>query len=398
MLPVTTPAEGTTDVSLLVATTRRATPDDLGTLFSGERSRRMSFAAIDVSLPPVHVAGEVEWPISYPGDPARHFVTRKVEPLDQAGFRSALRQRTRADRNHRHVMVFVHGYNSLFDDAVYRLAQIAVDSGAPVTPVLFTWPSRGQILAYGYDRESATFSRDALETLLDELAAEPSVSEVSILAHSMGNWVTLEALRQQAIRRGGVPAKIRNVMLAAPDVDVDVARAAAMRMGQRRPRFTLFVSKDDRALAASRRVWGGARLGQIDPTVEPYKSALAEYDIDAVDLTQVRGSDMLNHGKYADSAVVRAIGNRLSSGQDIGTRGEGIGDTIAGTVSGVAATVGTAAGAVVAAPIAIVDPATRRNYGERLGALVPGQEDPSLLPLATDDAPAARRPPQRRAN
>ncbi len=390
MLPVTTPAAGATVIPILVATTRRATPDDLGTLFSGERSRRVSFAQIDVSIPPSHVPGEVEWPSSSPGDPSRHFVTRAVAPLDAGGFRDALRRQVRKDRGHRHVMVFVHGYNNLFDDAVYRLAQITADSGAPVTPVLFTWPSRGKVLAYGYDRESATYSRDALEKLLDELAAEPSVGEISVLAHSMGNWVTLEALRQQAIRRGSVPAKIRNVMLAAPDVDVDVARAGAMRMGKPRPRFTLFVSKDDRALAASRRVWGGVRLGQIDPTLEPYKSALAEYDIDPVDLTAVRGSDMLNHSKFADSAVVRAIGNRLSSGQDIGTRGESLGDTIAATVSGVASGVGSVAGAVVAAPIAIVDPHTRRNYGERLGAIVPGAEDPAPA-LASDDPPPAPR-------
>ncbi len=71
----------------------------------------------------------------------------------------------------------------------------------------------------------------------------------------MGNWLTLEALRQMAIRNDGLPKKFKNVMLAAPDVDVDVFRSQIEDMGSQHPRFTLFVSRDDRALAFSRRVW-----------------------------------------------------------------------------------------------------------------------------------------------
>ena len=67
-----------------------------------------------------------------------------------------------------------------------------------------------------------------------------------------------------AIRDGRVAPKIRNVLLAAPDVDVDLFREAVLDMGKSRPSFTLFVSQDDRALALSRRIWGDVRLGAID--------------------------------------------------------------------------------------------------------------------------------------
>ena len=100
---------------------------------------------------------------------------------------------------------------------------------------------------------------------------------MSILAHSMGNWLALESLRQMAIRNGGLPAKFKNIMLAAPDVDVDVFRSQIADMGKPHPQFTLFVSRDDRALAVSRRVWGDvARLGSIDPEQHPYKAELAQ--------------------------------------------------------------------------------------------------------------------------
>ncbi|MGO8448282.1 alpha/beta hydrolase, partial [Rhizobium ruizarguesonis] len=75
------------------------------------------------------------------------------------------------------------------------------------------------------------------------------VKEVSILAHSMGNWLALEALRKMAIRNGRLPAKFENVMLASPDVDVAVFRQQIIDMGKQHPKFTLFVSRADRALA-----------------------------------------------------------------------------------------------------------------------------------------------------
>jgi esterase/lipase superfamily enzyme len=328
MGPVAVPEGDATaaDVELLVATTREQDPDP-NFLFSGERARDLSYAEIGVSVPPTHVTGELELPPRIPGDPAKEFVTTGVEPLDAAGFRSVLHQQLR-DNGNRHVLVFVHGYNNTFGAAVFRLAQIDYDTGAPVVPVLFTWPSRGHLLAYPYDRESANFSRTSLERLLQDLADDPNVGEVSILAHSMGNWVTLEALRQQAIRQGRISPKITEVMLAAPDVDVHVARTQFDDMGHERPHFTLFVSQDDKALRFSRRFWRSAdRLGSIDPNVEPYRSALEHYNITVIDLTQLKAGDRMHHAKFAEQPdVVRFIGARLAEGQDIHTLNIGLGD------------------------------------------------------------------------
>jgi esterase/lipase superfamily enzyme len=97
-----------------------------------------------------------------------------------ASFRRLLRQTPG-----KNVLVFVHGFNNRFEDAVFRYAQIVHDSGASAVPVLFTWPSRGSVFAYGYDHESATYSRDALEDGLRFLAKDPEVKEITVLAHSM---------------------------------------------------------------------------------------------------------------------------------------------------------------------------------------------------------------------
>jgi esterase/lipase superfamily enzyme len=183
-------------------------------------------------------------------------------------------------------------------------------------------------------------------------------------------------------------------MLAAPDVDVDVARTEAESMGPNHPKFTLFVSRDDRALAVSRRVWGGSRLGAIDPTKEPYRSALEQYGVHPVDLTDIKSDDSLNHGKFAQSGVVTAIGRQLS-GQAIETRAPSLGEGIATIIDGATNTINSAANIAVSAPIAIVDPQTRENVSERLGALV-GADD-QVEALAVSDVPNVRHPaaPQR---
>jgi esterase/lipase superfamily enzyme len=366
LVPVSGTVPGASQVDMLVATTRKQV--DPEELFSGDRGPTAMFANITVSIPPAGArqVGEVQWPRQVPGNPGTDFVTLKADVIDRpralAWFHRALQTVPK-----RQVLVFIHGFNNRFDDAVFRFAQIVHDSNAPVVPILFAWPSRGSVLAYGYDRESTAYSRNALESLLK--------------AHSMGNSLALETLRQMAIRDGRVTPKIRNVLLAAPDVDVDLAREAITDMGPRakRPSFTLFVSQDDRALAVSRRVWGSeARLGAINPDQEPYRTQLEQANVSVLDLTKLRAGDALNHGKFAESPeVVQLIGKRLAEGQTVTDSRVGLGDRIIQVTAGAATAVGTAAGMVVSAPVAIVDPQTRQTLSGHVEEL--GQSASSVV-------------------
>src|SRR5215204_4363595 len=251
LVPVAVSTQGTSRVVMLAASTRQRSTTDAGEMFSGQRAEDLSYASMTISIPPdgSRQVGAVQWPASVPGDPARNFVTVSADYLDKPAFNSAVAAASKQGGRSK-VLVFVHGFNNRFDDAVYRFAQIVHDSKTPAIPVLFSWPSRGEVRlrAYTYDRESANYSRDALEQLLESLSAHPNVKEINILAHSMGNWVTLEALRGRSIRPGRMRDKVKNVMLVAPDVDVDVFRAQIQRMGAARPRIALFLSQKDEAL------------------------------------------------------------------------------------------------------------------------------------------------------
>lgn len=371
LTPVADTAPSSSRVEMLVTTTRSRSSVP-GEMFNGERGLAPAFADITVSIPPKNVRkqGEVAWPKKLPSDPATDFATLKAADLTRDAAKKWLSVSVRKSPD-RSVLVFVHGFNNRFEDSVYRFAQIVQDSGVHSAPVLVTWPSRGSLLAYGYDRESTNYTRNALETLFQYLARDPEVKEVSVLAHSMGNWLALESLRQMAIRNGKLPAKFKNVMLAAPDVDVDVFRSQIVDMGKQHPRFTLFVSRDDRALAFSRRVWGNvARLGSIDPEQPPYKQELADNKIAVIDLTKIKAGDSLNHGKFAESPeVVQLIGKRISEGQTLTDNRIGLGDQILVATSGTAAAAGSAAGLILAVPVAVVDQNTRDNYANGVSVL-----------------------------
>ncbi len=362
-------APGASAVEMLVATTRQDTLSPPGVLYNGERRTGLAFADIAVSIPPdaVRKAGEVQWPSSPPGDPARDFVTLRADRLDLKQAVAAFNTRVRKSPT-RHVLVFVHGYNTRFEEAVYRFAQIVHDAGAPVVPVLFTWPSRGRLFDYAYDRDSAMFSRDALEAMLQAMIDDPNVGSVSILAHSMGNFVTVEALRQMTIRKRTLSPKIRDIMLASPDIDFDVFRReiAEIEISDKSPPITLFVSKDDRALSASSLLAGNEpRLGAVDVHAEPYRTVLEKARVHVVDLTAVNSEDPLNHGKFASSEVVKAIGQRLANGQTLNDARLTLGERFGGVAQGAAGAVGKAATLAISAPAAIIDPNTRETLEDQ---------------------------------
>ncbi len=185
LTPVADTVPDTSRVDMLVATTRaRSTVP--GEMFTGERARTPSFAQITVSLPKLRKEGDVAWPEKLPSNPKTDFATLKAEEFDLDGAKGWLKASVKKSTDHS-VLVFIHGFNNRFEDSVYRFAQIVHDSNVHSAPVLVTWPSRGSLLAYGYDRESTNYTRNALETLFQYLAKDGDVNEVNVLAHSMGN-------------------------------------------------------------------------------------------------------------------------------------------------------------------------------------------------------------------
>ncbi|MGI8567900.1 MAG: alpha/beta hydrolase [Methylocella sp.] len=295
-------------VLMFVASTR--SPGSAAEAGAGD----LHYSLDTVTVPPKHEPGVVERPSFGSADSTRDFVVGGSRPLDDDRFVKEitihLSGRVGASRD---ILVFVHGFNTSLEEARFRLAQIVADSRFGGVPVLFDWQSHGGILAYGSDKESATASRDALERLLMELAKTPGLGRVHILAHSMGGWLAMEALRENAIAgHTDLGGHLGNVMLAAPDIDLSVFRQQMSRLDGR-VRVSVYVSSGDRALSLSSRLAGDRpRLGALDPSDPRDKAELDRLGVRVHDLSAI-SDGFIDHGAYADAPeVIRSIGAKLA--------------------------------------------------------------------------------------
>ncbi len=337
LTPVGAAVPGARIVTVYVATTReRSAPEQ--NVFTTGRAAALNYAEFAISIPPGHRTGEIEWPGTAP-DPATSFVTVRQTVLDEAAFRQ--RVRGRSGRDGRDVGVFVHGYNTNFQEALFRLAQLSADSQPDTVPVLFAWPSEAAITGYVADREAVTYSRDYLAQVLSMLARERSVRNVAVIGHSMGGWLTMETLRQLRLQGRDEVLKRLQVVLAAPDIDLDVFRTQVAAVGPMSPPLTVLVSKDDWALAASSRLSGGReRVGTLDVGDARVQAIARQAGLRVVDITALEPTDTFNHDRFvAFAAIYSAVAPR--SGPEDGLRQAG-------------AFVFNAAGTVLSAPFTLV--------------------------------------------
>ncbi|MEP2703395.1 MAG: alpha/beta hydrolase [Roseibium sp.] len=304
--------KGATKHTIYIATTR-AKADDPEVLFTGERKPlSLNFAKVDVYVPPNHKVGYVERPSSVPPDPKKDFVILEPEIFaDKTPFKASLNRdlKTRS-RDQREVLLFVHGYNTDLVDAVLRIAQFKHDSGFTGIPVLFTWASRGKTLDYVYDLNSALHARDDLLTTAD-VVASTGLSGLNIVAHSMGNLLTVEAMRQdQLLGSFNNSGKIRTIVLASADIDADVFVKQLQPFPKTARKFYVLISENDKALAFSRRIAGG-----IDRVGDESGDELVKLGVKVIDLSKVDDTSSLNHSKFADSPeIVQLIGRRMNEG------------------------------------------------------------------------------------
>lgn len=269
--------------------------------FGANRKEQLLFGRADVSVPPIHRPGQIEWPNRNP-NPNEHFLLAATDvykgPRDfRSKINGALAKRS---PNNQDVVIYVHGFNSRFDDSVYRMAQIANDLEIPGISVSYSWPSAGNPLGYAYDRDSALFARDDLERLVQEVASTRA-KNVIIVAHSLGSLLTMETLRQLKLRGDRKTLnRIGGVILMSPDVDVDVFRSQANQIGKLPQPFIVFSSANDRALRLVERLTRQKnRLGRLDDLKK-----IAEFEVLFVDVTAFDGSDPLNHFNTAKSPAL----------------------------------------------------------------------------------------------
>ncbi|MGA7486591.1 MAG: alpha/beta hydrolase [Xanthobacteraceae bacterium] len=283
-------AELRTNPTLLVATTRkpvggaRAEP-----WFGSERAARMSIARATLTAPDtgrfsLASMGLADWRVE------------KIEPVPTVG------DLLGPAAGVRDVLLYVHGFNETFETAALDAARLSDGIRFRGETMVFSWPSKAKLFDYGYDRESAMWSRDALEQVIFGLITSPAVGRVHIVAHSIGTMLTMEAVRQIYDRHGGAVAeRIGTVVFAAPDIDKDVFSSSVAHIGPLASKITLITATNDRALAVSRWMAGGiTRVGAAE------HAELERLGLRVIDASK-QGWGIINHDLFLSNAQIREI-------------------------------------------------------------------------------------------
>jgi len=299
-------------IELLYATTRGVSGGDHSLMFDDVPSK-LSFGALQVRVPEGHEFGKVDRPGLFASftqwifakNAEGKFELKDSKRLDKPAFVRSV-QDFAADE----ALVFVHGFKHTFEESAFRLAQIVWDIQYKGVPVLFAWPSGGELAQYLDDYDNAEFSRAAFLELLRTLKLDAKVKRVSVIAHSMGNRVVEGALARS--ERMFQKPPIFQLVLAAPDVKRSNFMQELPASISQASGVTLYASENDYALKASKALRSFSRGGDTSPPDGP----VIMTGLDTIDVSTL-GDEIfgMHHDTFAAKLpLVDEIGRLIKTG------------------------------------------------------------------------------------
>ncbi|MCJ2186381.1 alpha/beta fold hydrolase [Novosphingobium beihaiensis] len=258
---------------------------------------------------------------------AREFATGQ---FTHAAWLDLLSKRVNAPGNGGRLLVFIHGYNNDFDEALDAAWKVSRLYYAGVPAVVLRWPSRAKVQGYVADEDSVVWAQAEMNRTLTELA---SISpQVTVVAHSMGSRAAIAGIEHLNQAFPGLAGHVRRVVLASPDFDRDTAMregGALDRLLAFDRKVVIYASRKDDPLKLSRVAHGYARLGSSNCT---YDVSYARQQLGddgwchltrpnpdlAIVETSLAASDGLRHSDYIDSCAVRVDLAAFLRGEDPG--------------------------------------------------------------------------------
>ncbi|MBU6153517.1 MAG: alpha/beta hydrolase [Bdellovibrionales bacterium] len=198
-------------------------------------------------------------------------------------------------------LLFVHGFNVDFNEALFRSAQIAYDLKFQGSILLLSWPAgkSGGFFeknlinkTYESNQRNAQQSIDSFESIFQELSLLPIPFQM--IVHSMGHQVAIPAMLKLSSRLEH--GFLQELVLNAPDYDPEEFGTNIASLSKLVKRITVYCSQKDNALLASKAFHGKKRLG-----------ACARHDgVDVVNVSEVDdpGLTGLGHGYYSSRPIL----------------------------------------------------------------------------------------------
>ncbi|MDO9183279.1 MAG: alpha/beta hydrolase [Bacteriovorax sp.] len=200
-------------------------------------------------------------------------------------------------------LVFVHGFNVRFEDAVLRAAQITYDLKYQGPVVLFSWPAGAgdgffddKMITKTYESnlKNAKGSIEFFKSFLNNLKTNDL--KINLVVHSMGHQVILPALKEFS-EEEPVKAVINELILNAPDFEANEFIKLIENIKETSKRITLYCSYNDKAMVASESYNKTERLG----------ACTFSENLDTINVSLIDAPTMglgLGHSYYASRAIL----------------------------------------------------------------------------------------------
>jgi esterase/lipase superfamily enzyme len=263
--------------------------------YSGEPDgKNIHFGVCEVSIPDIHVPGELESPLLMWADPNKHIILQRVTELGKKDFFDTIGR----NAGNKEILIFIHGYNVSFNKAARRTAQLAYDLKFDGVPLFFSWPSNGNILKYTGDAENVRQSIPAISSFIMDVVDRFKPERIHIIAHSMGTYGLTQALSklsQSYLDKRKSPL-FNQLVLAAPDIDAEVfQKEIAPKITKLAKRVSLYSSSKDVAMTVSRYYNNQRRrAGDSDPEIITLEG------VDSIDVSRVDTS-LVGHSYYGSN-------------------------------------------------------------------------------------------------
>ena len=280
--------------------------------FGSERSanERLSLGICRVSIPEGHRLGQLETPIfklKVMEDPNRHVVVLELTMEPDASFFQALSHAV-ATSAANDAFVFIHGYNVTFGESVRRTAQMAFDLNFKGAPICYSWPSCGELSKYSADEAAVGWSSQHFHDFLLRVARDSGATTMHLIAHSMGNRALVRSLQRISLERHSLgKCRIRQIVLAAPDVDRGEFSQSAAPVSACGERTTMYASSNDLALAISQQIHAYPRAGEAGDNI------LVLPAVDTIDASRIQ-SGFVGHSYYGGRTALTDIYELLMHG------------------------------------------------------------------------------------
>jgi esterase/lipase superfamily enzyme len=290
----------TRNIDVLIVTNRIPKGNFFGCTdaqFGVEIDANVKYGLCRINVPKNHVVGQIPQAKNSRQSSHDFFKFLGAKSFDRENFLAQVK------RSGRTPLIFVHGFNVRYQEAVLRAAQIAYDLKYQGPIIIFTWPAGAgdgffddKFLNKTYDvnAKSAAASVVTFKAFLKTLRNEKI--KINLGVHSMGHQMVLPALRDLGVENEG--DFVQELILNAPDYRADEFVEMTDVIKKISHRITLYCSYNDKAMIASKTVNDNDRLG----------ACTYSENVDSINVSQLDDDTFaLGHGYYSSRAILNDL-------------------------------------------------------------------------------------------